>query len=494
MTTELKSLMGYPICDEVARTIASDLGDRITALEEGSSSGTEPTVFQESGDLFTLLSDYELVDMKKAGYRINKSGDVYVEQAYANNSIHYFDISNLQIERLLIRCHQASWGNICYYNPSDETYTLIRSFIQGNAGGLLNLSIPSGCYLAFSSSNANYTTGKHSYLRRLWLNPSYTSKFDGLDETVKPIPVELANVDYSGYPYFYIDMEKYTNCMVRFVQNSGPTNVGWQASDSIDNTDNVSVSAGFGNFFPWVCKKKYLILFFRNNNFVDNPINISMAWIDPKKAVEFKKKNYWGSRLMAHNADTMTELIHACVWSWLIDIDLCKTLDDYYVAMHGTTINNKSIPSTNLADLNLTYNQFEISDVIDILKTYDVFCFFNFRNTTPEQDAEVSQRLFNTLGRGGVYDASVANTASPLYGNCSKFYIIKDGVSLANIKNAGADMSKVIGSIGQADTDFNKYSILNSTSVTVTSKASLPAEGDYFVCQVYSGTTAVLNG
>lgn len=465
------------------------------------SEDTSRSTYEEKGDMYTLLSKAEIAEMAKAGYRIYKYEGSWVENPYANNTIHYYDQSKIGYERVLVRLLQSGvWSCFFYYDPTNQTYTELKNVVQGNAGALVQFdNIPEGCYLAISSPNANYTTGKVKYLGRIWINPNYVPKFDGLDEPIsdQPIPVELAQVDYQGFPYFYIDLSKYENMVVRLVRNSGAgtSMAGFYYSNSIDAFTGTATYFSFGNFSPWIYNSKYLIFFFRTNDFVSTSFDLTLGWINPEVAVKQKKKKYFGTALASHNCDTKNLLVPACVWGDIIDIDICRTLDGHYVCIHGTTINGHTIPQTNLEDMELTYNQLELDEAIEIMQMYGSTCYLNIRETKSEQFADVLEKTYAKLGRAVVYDSNVLGENNPLYGHVSKFYCWKDSMSIENIVAAGFKIEKVIADKTTQSTQFNYHDWIPSGSVSSPSSANdIPKDGSIALCFIASNIENILNG
>lgn len=464
-------------------------------------SGTdyERTTWVERGDLFDLLSIAEDLTMVKSNYRIYNNSGTYVAQSYANNTIHFFDPSLIPYPRILIRVITRYWSNFCYYDPDNETYTLLRTLEQANAGGLVQLdTIPEGCYLAISSPNNFYKESYYKYLGRAWINPNYVPKFEGLDEPVssEPIPLELAPYDYSGYPYFYIDLSKYENMLVRLVRNGtmGTATAGFYYGNTLSGTAGATYFS-FDNFSPWIYDAKYLIFFFRDNDFVSKTFNITMGWINPEVARMQKQKKYFGIDLAAHNCDTKDLLVHACVWADVIDIDACKTLDDYFVLIHGTTLNGHTIAETNLADMELTYNQMEVSTALEIMRVYGSTCYINFRETPVDKIADLTERVYSKLGRAVVYSGNVTQESS-LYGHVSKFYCWKDSSTVdALVDDVGFKVDKLYAGKGDSSENYNYHDWITITAVsTPTSAASIPQDGLYDICFIANNIKNILDG
>lgn len=486
--SKINSLYGYEIADANAR-------ERLDALDGGG----PRTSWQESGDLYDLLKAAEIPSMALEGKRLFNNDGTYIAQTYSNNTIRFFDKNLIGYERLIIRNKTIVFSAFCYYDPDDESYTLIKAPSGGNNSGMfLSLSgIPEGCYLCTSCANSNWTTGKSLWMGRIWINPNYTPKFPGLDESItdKPIPVELLAVDNSGYPYFCIDLERFADCVVRLQVNSGPNaTMGTYYSDTPNGMSGSAGTFAYNNFLPWVNQKKYLIFFWRTNDVFTTPINISFGWIDPEVARTQKQRHYWGPDIAVHNADTMTELVHACVYADIVDIDLCRTLDGYYVGIHATSINGHTIAETNLADLDLTYDQFEFSRALEVLKKYGTYCVINFRQTTLEQQAELSNRIYNVLGRACVYEEGFVNQNSPLYGHMNKFYAWKNEYTIADVIAAGAKIEKTYASVNATDETYTAYDWITTQVVNATSANDIIKDGSCAVCLIYTGTTAILNG
>lgn len=479
--SDIYSFYGNPVADKVARK-------KLEYIENAQ------TTYEEKGDLYDLLRTAENTGMAKTGYRINATA----EQVYANNTIHYFDPALIEYERILIRCHTARWSEICYYNPNTEIYTSIMT-LSGNSGRLLQLdAIPDECYLAISSPDTYWGANWYSYLGRVWTNPNYVSKFAGLDTPLSEhsIPLELAPIDYSGYIYLYLDLGKYENCMVRIVKESGAgtATVGFHAADT--PSDNSFQANGFslGNFCPWIYGKRYLIMFFRTNDFVTTDFDVSVGWIDPNLAIAQKKKRYFGTALAAHNCDTKSLLVPACVWADVVDIDICRTLDGYYVLMHGTTINGHTIAETNLADMELTYDQMELDDAISIMQMYGATCYTNTRETTAEQHADVAEKIYARLGKAVIYDTNATGADNPLNGHVKKFYCWKDGQTIDTIVDCGFDISKVYAPRDATSTNYTYHDWIPTGSINPSSASDIPSDGSVAMCFISGNIDKVLNG
>ena len=458
------------------------------------------TSYQESGDLYTLLIDAEVTSMAKSGYRIYNNSGTYIAQSYANNTIHYFNPSLIEYNHVLVRCLKANWKNFCYYDPTEGTYTLIKTLNQANAGGLLKFSnVPEGCYLAVSSPNKNWKIGEYKYLARLWINPNYTAKFKGLDESItdKPIPIELSPIDYNGYPYFYIDLSSYENMVVRLLVNASvQTTLGYYASDTNTDTSFTATYFNAGDFSPWIYGKKYLIFFFRTNDFVTTPFNISFGWINPDVAIQQKQKRYFGTALAAHNCDTKDLLVPCCVWADIVDIDICGTADGYFVLIHGTSLNGHDIPNTNLEDMELTYNQMELTDALKIMQMYGTTCYTNLRNVTDEQHATIAERAYTILGRYVVVDGNALNNSSnPLNGHVSKFYCWKYANSIDEIVAGGFHIDKVIAPPSATSETYTYHDWIPTGHITtLTSASDIPQNGDRALIFIENGMKNLLNG
>lgn len=474
-----------------------------TQYSLSSSETSERSTYEEKGDFFNLLEVAEDVSMAQANKRIYLSNGTPVAQNYANNTIHYYDPALFPYDRVLVRRVTNGWSVFTYYNPSDGTYTMMSSdgLVQANTSRLFRLdTIPSGCYLAVSSPNSNYTEGYYKYLGRIWINPNYVSKFEGLDESAcsEPIPVDLAPIDYSGYPYFYIDLSKYENMLVRMVRNSGmgSATAGFYYSDTINNASKTATYFAFGEFSPWIYESKYLIFFFRSNDFVSSTFDITLGVIKPETAVQQKRKRYFGVELAAHNTDTKDLLVHACAWAGVVDIDICRTLDGFYVLQHGTTINGHTIAQTNLADMELTYNQLDLDKAIAIMQMYETTCYTNIRETTMAQHADVAEKIYAKLGKAYVYDTyAVTATDNPLHGHVSKFYGWKDTCTIEQMVEAGFAIDKIVANKNSSSENYSYHDWIPSGSLNnPTSASDIPSDGSIALCFVNNNIKNILNG
>lgn len=476
----------------------------INGTQYSFSGGSETrSSYEEKGDFFTLLASAEDVSMAQENKRIYLSSGTYIAQNYANNTIHYYNPALIPYDRVLVRRVANGWSVFTYYNPSNETYTLMSSdgLASANTSRLFQLdTIPEGCYLAVSAPNSNYKEGYNKYLGRIWINPNYVAKFEGLDESAcsEPIPVDLAPVDYSGYPYFYIDLSKYENMLVRMVRNSsmGSATAGFCYSDTISNTSKTATYFAFDEFSPWIYESKYLIFFFRSSDFTTSTFDITLGWIDPDVAIKQKRKRYFGIDLSAHNTDTKDLLVHACVWSSVVDIDICRTLDGHYVCIHATTINGHTIAETNLEDLELTYNQIDLDEAIKIMQMYETSCFTNIRETTLEQHADVAEKIYAKLGRAYVYDTYVVTAEdNPLHGHASKFYGWKNTCTIDQMVAAGFDINKIVAGWNQTSENYTYHDWIPSTMISApTSAADIPQDRLAAICFVQSNIKNILNG
>jgi len=456
------------------------------------------STYHESGDMYNLLAPLEVVSMAKAGYRI-KSSTPPVEQTYADHTIHYYDMSSFSYDTILVSCVSATWdGLFGYYNPSDSSYTRLWQKTAAGQSDYINLSsVPSGCYFCMSCADENYSSGSYKYVASLWVNPEYIPKFEGLDESITSKTIELTvNASYGAVdnnrPYFAIDMSKYKDCLVRFATTAPvERTVRFYRTDSLTERG-TEISYNVGDFLAWVFPEKYLVFGFvaYDYSIFDN-FDIMLGWVNPEVARVNKLKHYWGPDLGAHNADTRENLVHACVYADLVDLDVCRTLDGYYVCIHGTEINGHTIAETNLADLGLTYNQQEITDALELLKRYGSYCYINYRETTIEQQAALAERIYNVLGRSCVYSTTLIDTNSPLYGHAKKFYIWRaNQQSMAAFVQAGADTTKVYTS-DASDGDYTEYDYIRTAGYTYLSE--VPTDGSVACGFISSDPRTVLN-
>jgi hypothetical protein len=457
------------------------------------------STYHESGDMYDLLSPLEVVSMAKADYRIQNATPPRA-QAYAYHTIHYFDVSSVGYDKILVSCTFATWdGSFCYFNPADNTYTILWHKGANSADWIDLSSIPSGCYLCMSCIDANYTAGGYKYLASLWVSPEYTAKYEGLDESISSKAVELIpNASYGAVdnnrPYFAIDMSKYKDCLVRLATTAavGCTVRLYRTNSLTDIGTQISNSYNIGDFLAWVFPEKYLVFGFVTSDYsIFDNFDIMLGWVNPEVARVNKLKHYWGPDLGAHNADTRENIVHACVYADLVDLDVCRTLDGYYVCIHGTEINGHTIAETNLEDLELTYNQQEITDALELLKRYGSYCYINYRETTIEQQAALAERIYNVLGRSCVYSTTLIDTNSPLYGHAKKFYIWRaNQQSMAAFVQAGADTTKVYTS-DASDGDYTEYDYIRTAGYTYLSE--VPTDGSIACGFISSEPRTVLN-
>ena len=458
------------------------------------------STYHDSGDMYDLLSPLEVVSMKKSGYRIHYTPPR--EQAYTDYAIHYFDISSISDKKMLVGIVSEKWkaNTFYYYNPADSSYTVF--WYRVNGAGWMDLSqIPSGCYLCMSCLNDNYTTGGYKYLSALWINPEYTPKFNGLDESITSEALELVpNADMgaedSNRPYFAIDMAKYKDCLVRLATTVTPScTVRLYRTSSLTTRGTAisnSYNSSLGNFLPWVYEERYLVIAFITTNYsVFDNFDITLGWVDPEVARVNKQKKYWGIDLAAHNADSRSDLVSACVYADLVDIDVCRTLDGYYVCIHNVTINGHTIAETNLENLELTFDQLEITESFKILNRYGSYCYINFRETTVEQAAALMERAYNLLGRACVYSTFLVDQTSPLYGHASKFYIWRaNNENVQDFVTAGADVNKVYCS-GASNGDYTEYDYIRTGGYN--DLASVPTDGSIALGFISATPSTVLN-
>lgn len=457
--------------------------------------------YHDSGDMYDLLAPLEVVSMKKTGKRIKYSSPP-VEQNYTGWSIHYFDLSSLKNDSILVGCIAANWSSgFCYYNPSNSTYTALWKNGAG-ASDWINLSlIPDGCYFCMTCEDTYYTTGYYKYLASLWISPEYIPKYEGLDESISDRAVQLVpNADMGALdgnrPCVVIDMTKYKDYVVRLATTAPPsctvrlyrTNELTTRGTSISNSYNSSL----GNLFPWTYEEKYLVICFVTTNYsVFDNFDILFGWVNPEVARVNKQKRFWGPNLAAHNADSRSSLICACVYADLVDIDVCRTLDGHYVCAHDTTINGHTIAETNLEDLGLTHEQMEITESLEFLKQYGSFCYINFRETTVEQAAALMERIYNVLGRACIYSTFLIDQTSPIYGHAKKFYIWRaNQQTMADIVQAGADPSKVY-MFGASSGDYTEYDYIRTGSYTM---SEVPKDGTVACAFISADPLTAING
>ena len=500
MTTEIKSLHNYPLCDEVARANLTDLDERLSAVENGQES--ERTSYFDGGDLYDLLMPLEIESMKETDKRIQYTNPPR-KQAYADHTIHYFDISTLKqnYDKLLVSCLvDGSWdGGICYYNPTTSAFTVATKPMQTRSEWLDLTAIPDGCYLATSCTDANYTTEKHKYFHKLWMNPNYVSKFEGLDESVTDKAVEMTISEEmmsadANYIYFVLDMDKYRDCMYRITISTSSSMRAWR-TDSLTDKGTIILNAYPNDtFYAWTYPERYLVIRFAIRNYSNFAnVNFTMGWINPEVARMQKQRKYFGPRLMGHNADTRTQLINACVWADIVDIDVCKTLDDKYVCIHDTSINGHVIAETNLEDLELTYNQMSADDAYSILKRYGTICFHNYRNATALEQADEDERAYNIVGDHAIWGENLTGNADhPLRGHLGKFWVTTTASAHSDtLVGFGAIPSKMIGS---PSGDVTKYDINVVYSIsTLTAWDLIPTDGSCAYVWINSDPANALN-
>jgi len=496
MITELKSLMGYPICDEVARNNISGIAERVNALEEGTVQ--EITTYHDCGDIYDLLAPLEIQSMRKTGYRVQLTSPPRA-QVYANHTIYYFDVSSLNYdEPLFVKQLTATWdGSFCAYDPADSSYTLL--WVNGTRYLDLTL-VPNGCYLCMSCTDGNYSAGGYKYFSCLYINPTYTPKFDGLDESITSKPIKLTHnatmeARDANKLYLPIDLSKFENCLVRIslTGESPPT----MRAAYVDNLEDVPtiISTTFKNnqFIPWTYQAKYFVLIFTTTDYsVFENCDLTIGWINPEVAVKRKKQRYWGPKLFAHNSDTLNDLVSAIAFADAVDLDVCRTLDGHYVCIHGTSINGLDISTNNLEDLNLTNQQMEVDRALEILKKHEMSCFFDFRNTTAEQSAELCDHAYTVLGDAWVKGSIIIDTTNPLHGHAGKFHIW--GVNNQNVDDyvsAGAKLEKITAKQTNPSTTYNKYDW--NISAEVSSRAAIPTDGSVAWCFVNKTPLEVLN-
>ena len=488
----------------------ADVESEITALDERVAtleSGGDDVPYEEKGDLHTLLVSAEVVEMQKTDYRLtyNATTGVVTEQYYtAGHPVtHYIDPSKLGYERLWVHSIVANvWSVFADYDPTENTYTLLTTQPNGNAGKLIKFNtIPEGHYLALSANTANWKTGLLVYLGKVWIKPDYVSKHDGWDVPVstEPIPCDLYPVSM-GYPAFYIDMEKYQDQLVRLV-NSGTmaSNVtyGLRAYTDLAGTSNVDISGFFsvGNFSAWIYPGRYLVFFYRGA-MTANTLNLTMGYVPPENARKAKEEGRWGAQFAFHNVDTPNELIFACAVGSILDIDVCRTLDGYFVCIHATTINGHTIASTNLEDMELTYNQMEVTRALKVMRKYGTTCYFNFRETTSAQIAALLERSYNYLGKMLAYDVDITASDSELAGHAGKYYGWVSGATIAQMIAGGISPGKIYAPLSKLeDTPYNVGDIIRVKSIASGETLSNFAwDGECAVLWVNSDTPGFVRG
>lgn len=461
---------------------------------------TVRTTYHESGDMYTLLSPLEVTSMAKANYRIRNLNPP-TEQAYADHTIHYYDMSSFNYETILVSCISATWdGLFGYYNPSDSSYTRLWQKAVGQSDFIDLSSIPSGCYFCMSCADENYNSGGYKYVASLWVSPEYIAKYEGLDESIITKAVELIpNADMGAQdnnrPYFVVDMSKYKDCLVRLATTAAVdcTVKLYRTNSLTDRGTQISNAYNIGDFLAWVFPEKYLAFGFVTSDYsIFDNFDIMFGWVNPEVARINKLKHYWGPDLGAHNADRRDQLVHACVYADLVDLDVCRTLDGYYVCIHGTEINGYTIAETNLEDLELTYNQQEITDALELLKRYGSYCYINFRETTIEQQAALMKRIYNVLGRACVYASTLADEGSPMQGHAWKFYINKGSTTLTMdaMVAAGADPNKIYCG-GTSNGSYTDYDYIRTAAYTAI--ADVPTDGSIGLGFISTDPLNVLN-
>ena len=457
----------------------NSLDDRVTALEGGGDD-----VYEDRGDVYTLFSSLEDVTMKKTDYRLtyNSSTQAVTEQSYTSGhpAIHYIPKSAIigaNYPRIWL--HRVAggldWSVFADYDPTEGTYTALTTMPLGNTGKLVRFeNIADGHYLAFSTPTASWTTGLYIYLARLYICPRYTPAHDGWDVDVcedgKPITLELSPVDWS-YPAFYIDMQKYGDCLVRLV-NSGTGTTTWSFIAMTDYTsyasrisNNLGTYFSIGDFSAWYYDARYLTFFFRTR--IDQvSIKLTMGYVPVENARKAKEEGRWGAQFAFHNVDTPNELIFACAVGSILDIDVCRTLDGYFVCIHSTTINGHTIASTNLEDLELTYNQMEVTKALKTMRKYGTTCYFNFRETTSAQIAALLERSYNYLGKMLAYDGDITASDSELAGHAGKYYGWASGATIAQMIAGGISPGKIYAPLSKLeDTPYNVGDIICVKSI-----------------------------
>jgi hypothetical protein len=479
------------------------LDTRVAALE----SGVTPEVpYEERGDLYTLLVSAEVVEMQKTDYRLtyNATTGAVAEQYYtAGHPVtHYIDPSKLGYERLWVHTIVANvWSVLADYDPDENTYTFLSMLPNQNTGKLIDFgTIPEGHYLALTSNTANWKTGLLVYLGRVWIKPGYTPKHEGWDVPVstEPIPCELYPVSM-GYPAFYIDMEKYQDQLIRLV-NSGTmatTSYGFKAYTDLAGTSNVDISSLFslGNFSAWIYPGRYLVFFYRGV-MTANTLNLTMGYVPPENARKAKEEGRWGAKFAFHNVDTPNELIFACAVGSILDIDVCRTLDGYFVCIHGTTINGHTIASTNLEDMELAYNQMEVTRALKVMRKYGTTCYFNFRETTSAQIAALLERSYNYLGKMLAYDGDITASDSELAGHAGKYYAWASSATIAQMIEGGISPGKIYAPLSKLeDTPYNVGDIICVKSIASGETLSnFSWDGECAVLWVNSDTPGFVRG
>lgn len=455
-------------------TEINSLDERVTALEGGGDD-----VYEDRGDVYTLLSSLEDVTMKKTDYRLNynSSTQAVTEQSYTSGhpAIHYIPKSALievNYPRLWIhRSASTEWSMLADYDPEQGTYTaLLSAMPAANNGKLVRFeNIADGHYLAVSSPASIWKTGSYIYLARLYICPKYTAVHSGWDTDVcedgKPITLEMSPIDLQ-YPAFYIDMQKHGDCLVRLV-NSGTGTTTWNfiamsdymSYDSIIS-NNIGSYFSMGDFSAWYYDARYLTFFFRTR--IDQvSIKLTMGYVPIENARKCKEVGKWGAQFALHNCDTPNELIFACSIGSILDIDVCRTLDGYFVCIHNTTINGHTIASTNLEDMELTYNQMEVTRALKVMRKYGVTCYFNFRETTSEQALGLTEKAYNYLGRAIVYDDQITGSGSVLANHLDKYYTWASGQSLDTLVNLGAKPGRIFANASHLEgTSYTKADII----------------------------------
>lgn len=450
------------------------LDDRVTALE----SGGDDVPYEERGDLYDLLASAEVESMKKSNYRLyyNSTTGTVTAQSYTSNqnAIHYINPALIGYPRVWFhRVTTSEWSVYADYDPDNDSYTLITTGPAASQGKLINFStVPEGHYIAVSSPSAYWKTGYYIYLGRVWIKPEYTPKHDGWDVPVsdEPIPCELYPVSVS-YPAFYIDMEKYQDRLVRII-NSGTMvgTYGIRAYTDLAGTSYVDVgTAGFfsvGDFSTWIYPGRYLVLFYRGK-MTENTLNLTMGYVPVENARKCKEIGKWGAQFALHNTDTLNELIFACAVGSILDIDVCRTLDGKFVCIHSTTINGHTIAQTNLADLELTYNQMEVTDALKLMREYGVTCYFNFRETTPEQALDLTEKSYNYLGKAIVYDdTGILNANSVMAGHLNKYFVWCSSQTLDAVIALGAKTGRIFAWATKLEnTSYNVGDIIRVKSI-----------------------------
>ena len=481
----------------------NSLDERVATLE----SGGDDVPYEERGDLYDLFVSAEVVEMRKTDYRMtyNASSGAIAEQSYAagHPSIFYIDTQKLGYERLWIHAIAGNvWSVLADYDPAESTYTLLTVLPNANTGKLVTFStIPEGHYLAVSVSTANWKTGLLCYLGRVWIKPEYAPKHDGWDVPVsnEPIPCELYPVSM-GYPAIYIDMEKYRDRLVRLI-NSGTmystATYGIRAYTDLAGTSYVDATSFFsiGNFSAWIYPGQYIVLFYRGK-ITENTLNLTMGYVPVENALKYKQQKKWGPKIAFHNVDTRNEMIFACAVGSIFDIDVCRTLDGKFVCIHNTTINGHTIAQTNLEDLELTYNQMEVTDAFKLMREYGVINFFNFREATPAQVLELVERAYNYLGDTIAYDSNITESGSELANHLDKYYTWLSGSTLDALIGLGARKGRIFAWISALEgTDYNVADIIVCKSVeSGKTLSTFEWDGECAVLWVNSDTPGFVRG